>query len=233
MTLNDSRRFWNEKAKENPYWYVSSYGPYSGRNLADFWESGAKVWEDLKTTLAYSPVSSDVVVEIGCGVGRLSRAIAPEVSRLHAIDISDEMLTLARNEVRRSNVIFHHGDGESLRPIPDAAADLVLAYCVFQHLPSTDTLLQYLSEMQRVAKPGGLVAFTLTRRTWHVYAMPLLRAKRWIKERCLPDGPRELYRHEWVGIRPTPDSIRHLSSVPLALAPLHNDKWLLTLRTPL
>jgi hypothetical protein len=77
--LEASRQFWDEKARENPYWYVSSAGPYEGRNLAEFWASGPKIWNDLKSASGYLPTPSDTVVEIGCGVGRLTRAIAPEV----------------------------------------------------------------------------------------------------------------------------------------------------------
>ena len=89
--LEASRQFWDEKARENPYWYVSSAGPYEGRNLAEFWASGPKIWNDLKSASGYQPKRIDTVVEIGCGVGRLTRAIAPEVGRVFAFDLSAEM----------------------------------------------------------------------------------------------------------------------------------------------
>lgn len=231
MRLEANRRFWDAKTKENPYWYVSSYGPYKERDLDGFWASGLKIWRDLKTTLGYRPKPTDVVVEIGCGVGRLTRAIAPEVGHVHALDISEQMLTMAR-EFSAPNVTFHHTDGEGLRPLPDSFADLMLAYCVFQHLPSEQILAGYFKEMARVARPGALLAFTLTPRTWHVYVRPLIQARRWLKEWALPDGPRDLYRHEWLGIRPTAATVQHLSPVPLTQGVLHGDKWLFYGRTP-
>jgi|HubBroStandDraft_6_1064221.scaffolds.fasta_scaffold1368669_2 hypothetical protein len=60
--LDASRQFWDEKARENPYWYVSSAGPYEGRNLAEFWASGPKIWNDLKAASGYEPERSDTVV---------------------------------------------------------------------------------------------------------------------------------------------------------------------------
>jgi hypothetical protein len=48
MDLEANRRFWDAKAQENAYWYVSSYGPYEERNLEDFWKSGPLIWRDLK-----------------------------------------------------------------------------------------------------------------------------------------------------------------------------------------
>ena len=94
------KSFWNRAAEENPYWYVSSYGSYGAdRNLEEFWASGNAIWADIKQVTGYTPGPSDTVVEIGCGVGRLTRAIAPQVGRVIALDISDRMLAIAR--VRR------------------------------------------------------------------------------------------------------------------------------------
>jgi SAM-dependent methyltransferase len=107
--LEASRQFWDEKARENPYWYVSSAGPYEGRNLAEFWASGPKIWNDLKSASGYQPKRIDTVVEIGCGVGRLTRAIAPEVGRVFAFDLSAEMLTIARS-VEADNASFHRAE---------------------------------------------------------------------------------------------------------------------------
>ncbi len=223
--LDASREFWDEKAKENPYWYVSSYGSYDNRNLDEFWKSGGNIWADLKRALDYRPRPSDVVVEIGCGVGRLSRVIAPEVSHLHAFDISAEMLAEAA-KIEPRNVSFHRAEGNDLRILPDGIADLVLAYCVFQHLPSVEVLGRYLKEMVRVAKPGGIIAFTLTPRTWWVYLRPVSQARRWLIERFAHGGPKDLYRHAWLGIRPSKGAIEAASPVILKRSTLHGDKWL-------
>jgi len=225
VNLEANRRFWDEKAQENAYWYVSSYGPYAERNLADFWNSGTLIWRDLKSALAYAPSPSDVVVEIGCGVGRLTRAIAPEVGKVHALDLSPEMLERAR-ELHLDNVALHPSDGQTLAGLPDGFAHLVLAYCVFQHLPSEQILAGYLQEMLRVARPGGLIAFTLTPRTWHARLAILFQIRRWLKERLHVGGPRGLYQRAWLGIRPSRTTVRGLSPVPMQDAELHGDKWL-------
>lgn len=225
MSLTRNREFWDRKAKENPYWYVSSYGSYLERDLEDFWASGQEIWANIKKALSYQPNRSDVVFEIGCGVGRLTRAIAPEVKHLHAQDISKEMLVIAQHSTRCANVTFHHGDGESLRPLEDNCADLVLAYNVFQHLPSCEILRKYLAEMVRVAKPGALLAFTLSPCGWHTVLLPLLRARRWLLEFSQSDGPRELFAREWVGIRPSIRGVSRLSPIALNTRDFDGDKW--------
>ena len=231
MNLEANRRFWDEKAQENPYWYVSSYGPYAERDLSDFWNSGVLIWRDLKAAMSYRPQSTHAVVEIGCGVGRLTRAMAPEVGRIDALDLSAEMLARAR-ELALPNVSFHQSDGHSLAGLPDDAADLVVAYCVFQHLPSQEVLRDYLREMVRVARPGGLMAFTLTPRSWHTRLESLFRARRWLKERLDGGGPRGLYQRAWLGIRPNRETVRRLVPIPIQDTLLHGDKWLFHARKP-
>lgn len=223
--LESSRSFWEEKANENAYWYVSSFGPYGQQDLEGFWASGQRIWNDLKNALGYSPSHEHLVVEVGCGVGRLTRAIAPEVGRVVAFDISQQMLAIAR-QAGMPNVEFHRTDGASLLPVADSSADMVLAYCVFQHLPSEEILGAYLEEMRRVAKPGALLAFTTEPRTAMARASVLLRLRRCVKEAFLSKGARGLYRSEWYGIRPSEQKVRQLSPVPLMLMTLRDGKWL-------
>jgi ubiquinone/menaquinone biosynthesis C-methylase UbiE len=225
MSLESSRKFWDEKAKENAPWYVSSYGPFTGRNLDEFWRSGQQIWETLKRATGYAPRAADSVVEIGCGVGRLSQAISREVGHLDAFDISEEMLRIAR-EGDLENTTFHVTEGASLRPVADSSADLVLAYCVFQHLPSVGGLRSYLEEMARVAKPDGLKVFTLSPRDWRVHLRPLLKIRARLRERLSPSGPKGLWRQEWYGIRPSKAEVREMTPWALQMTNLHADKWL-------
>jgi SAM-dependent methyltransferase len=229
--LDVGRRFWDAKALENPYWYVSNYGPYRARDLGDFWRAGLDIWAELKQAISYVPARADTLVEIGCGVGRLTHAIAADVGHVHAFDLSREMLAVARRR-DLANVTFHHADGDSLRPLPAQSAEVVLAYCVFQHLPSTRVLERYLHEMVRVAKPSGIVTFTLSPRTWSDNVRPLIQAKAWMKERLGPGGPRGLYRRAWLGIRPRPSTVAGLCPIPLTVSTLHGDKWLFSGRIP-
>lgn len=220
------REFWNEKAKENAYWFVSSYGGYgSERSLEEFWKSGNYIWGQLKAALGYSPEPTHRVVEIGCGVGRMSRAMAPETGYIDAFDVSNEMLSIA-GQANLPNVIFRLGNGSDLQPLPDACADLVLAYCVFQHLPSEQVLQGYLADMARVVKPGGMIAFSLAKRTWTYYLLPAFRVRAFLREKLSPGGPKGVYKKEWIGIRPSTDRVRRLCPIPLQYVDLFGDKWL-------
>jgi SAM-dependent methyltransferase len=217
--------FWDKAAEANPYWYVSSYGPYKAdRDLDAFFASGHTIWRDIKQIAGYAPASDHSVVEIGCGVGRLTRAIAPEVGRCVCLDISERMLTLARG-ANLSNVEFQKAEGFTLPGIRDKSVDLALAYCVFQHLPSHDALRSYLDEMCRVVKPRGLVAFTLPPRNWTTYLLPALRIRAYLREH-FGGGPVGIYRKEWVGIRPAASTVARLSAIPLRRTAIDNGRIL-------
>jgi ubiquinone/menaquinone biosynthesis C-methylase UbiE len=105
----------------------------------------------------------ETVVDIGCGIGRMTRALAARADRVIAIDVSGEMLTRARSlNAHLDNVEWIHGDGQSLAPIADASADGCFSHVVFQHLPDPDTTLAYVRDMGRVLRPGGWAAFQVS-----------------------------------------------------------------------
>src|SRR5437868_4584569 len=155
-TVESSRKFWDEKASQNAHWYISSFGSYENRDMEEFWQSGSMIWRDIQNATGFHPTPKDHVVEVGCGVGRISRAVAGDVGQLDAFDISKEMVERAR-ELNLANANFHVGTGDGLQPMPDNSADFVLAYCVFQHLPAISILSNYLRDMVRVAKPGAMI----------------------------------------------------------------------------
>lgn len=218
--LKTSREFWEEKAAENAAWYISSYGSYYDRDMEGFWRSGCLIWNDLKRETGYTPKPTDIVVDIGCGIGRLTRAIAQETGHVHGFDISQQMLEEAR-KLDLPNATFHQTEGNSLRPLTDKSCDLALAYNVLQHMPSTAVLGEYLHEMARVSR--GWIAFTLSPRDWKTHLLPLLRVRSWLKD---GKGPRGIYKSEWIGIRPPKREVYGLSPLPLRFSSLHGDKWL-------
>lgn len=229
--LVKNREFWDEKAKENAFWFVSSYGSYGDdRNLDEFWASGETILRHVCQLSGYAPSPLHTVVEIGCGIGRITRALAPLVDRVVAFDLSAEMLKLAQ-QADLQNVAFRLGDGQTLQPVADHSADFVLAYCVFQHLPSHAVLENYLREMVRVAKPDALIAFTTTSRTWKTLFLPALALRRRITEEFNSSGPRGLYKHEWTGIRPSISTTRRLCPIRLSFADMGGERWLFWGRT--
>jgi SAM-dependent methyltransferase len=104
------------------------------------------------------------VVNIGCGIGRIENAICSEVASVLGVDVSSQMVELARRKVPAPNVRFLTVDGKSLKGVESRGYDLVISFMVFQHLPRPFTA-SYMSEVARVLKPGGRFLFQLSLRT--------------------------------------------------------------------
>jgi SAM-dependent methyltransferase len=94
-------------------------------------------------------------VEVGCGPGRMTGLLAGHFDRVVAVDVSREMLALARSRVGAPNVEFQVVDGESLDPVEDAVADVLVCYLVLQHIPERRIVTAYLREFARVLSPKG------------------------------------------------------------------------------
>jgi SAM-dependent methyltransferase len=102
---------------------------------------------------------TDVVLEIGCGVGRVGRVVAPRCAEWIGCDISANMLGhAARRLADLPNVRFVELSSVGLEEIPDASVDVVYCTVVFMHLYEWDRFT-YVEEAYRTLRPGGRCFF--------------------------------------------------------------------------
>jgi ubiquinone/menaquinone biosynthesis C-methylase UbiE len=94
-------------------------------------------------------------VEVGCGPGRMTAALARRFDRVVGLDVSPAMLERARAAVDAPNVEFRAVSGTRLDGVDDASVDTLVCYLVLQHLPSRAGVLAYLREFGRALAPGG------------------------------------------------------------------------------
>jgi ubiquinone/menaquinone biosynthesis C-methylase UbiE len=98
----------------------------------------------------------DAVLDVGCGSGYFTRAMAAAVApdgTAHGVDPSDEAISYARRCTRHANCTFSDGIAEAL-DAPDGSYDVVVASLMIHHLPE-ELRLQAIGEMFRVLRPGG------------------------------------------------------------------------------
>jgi ubiquinone/menaquinone biosynthesis C-methylase UbiE len=98
------------------------------------------------------------ILDLGCGIGRLSEALAPEVASVVGIDISREMIEAARRRCAAySNTSFLQSTGRDLSPFENGSFELVLAVDSFPYLVQTGISLveTHVAEAARVLKPSG------------------------------------------------------------------------------
>ena len=158
------RDFWNERAKEDAFFFVDNRLDYRNPDIQRFWSHGESDLRQLLDMAGVDIQQGDSVVDVGCGLGRLTRAATVfGAGSVHAIDISSEMLDRAKEyNAELENVTWVHGDGTSLGGIPDAIADALVSHVVFQHIPDPQVTLGYVRDMGRVLKPGGWAAFQVS-----------------------------------------------------------------------
>ena len=85
------------------------------------------------------------------------RPMSRHFAEIHGVDVSDEMIALARERLLDiPNAHLHVSDGASLAQFPDETFDFVYSYAVFQHVPSREVISAYMRETHRVLKMGGL-----------------------------------------------------------------------------
>jgi SAM-dependent methyltransferase len=124
----------------------------TGANPEDFERTGQSDADLLGRYLR----GDEVVLNIGCGVGRVDKYLAPRVRELHAIDVSGEMIRRARTRLEGlPNVRLREvRNKEFLSAFDSGRFDLVFSFLVLQHLEKEDAFL-YLRDAARVLKPGG------------------------------------------------------------------------------
>ena len=156
--------FWDERARENAAYFVDSTLDYRRPDLDRFWASGPEALDLILRMVGAPPIQGgDRVVEIGCGIGRLTRPLAARAGSVRAIDVSAAMLDRARSHnPDLANVEWIHGEGDRLTGIGDASADVVFSHVVFQHVPDPAITLAYVRDMGRVLRPGGWAAFQVS-----------------------------------------------------------------------
>jgi ubiquinone/menaquinone biosynthesis C-methylase UbiE len=162
--LKKMRSDWNGRAKENAQYYVQN--EKKKWDQRDFFRSGEiNVANEVMTDMVAicggqrSPLDLNRL-EIGCGVGRMTRMLARIFAQVTGVDISEEMVRQAReNTADLNNVDLLVGDGCTLAGLPDANYDFAFSFIVFQHIPAYSVIASYCREVYRVLKPRGLFKF--------------------------------------------------------------------------
>jgi SAM-dependent methyltransferase len=161
--VNRMRKFWDERAREDPFHFVDNREPYGEADEERFWREGERDLDTLLSTLGLQVRQDDHVLDLGCGIGRLTRVLAKRAAHVTAVDVSPAMLARAHDlNPQLTNVTWLLGDGESLEGIPDGTVDAVVSHVVLQHIPSAKVQLGYVAEFARVLRPGGWAAFGLS-----------------------------------------------------------------------
>jgi SAM-dependent methyltransferase len=206
------RSFWDARARENPLFYVDNQLDYADPDADRFFDHGEREVDAILEAMGARIEAPDEVVEIGCGAGRQTRALAARAATVRALDISEGMLERARElNPEFDNVQWIHGDGLTLSGIEDASADVCFSHVVFQHIPDPSVTLGYVREIGRVLRPGGWAVFQISNDE-RIHRRP--RGERlWTHLRALVGrGPKGQGHPAWLGSAVPLERLRDVAS---------------------
>lgn len=121
------------------------------------WESpaGKLRWARRVKMLSRHLVPGMRVLELGCGTGYFTRELARSGADIVAIDVSPELLEIAKTNCSAPNVRYEIQNAYELS-YPDAVFDSVVGSSVLHHLEIEESI----REIYRVLKPSGTIYFT-------------------------------------------------------------------------
>jgi ubiquinone/menaquinone biosynthesis C-methylase UbiE len=214
VELKRHEQEWNELAELDPYWAIltASGKRFGGWDSDEFFATGPPEVAGLMNHAAQlgHPEEHRRALDFGCGLGRVTRALADRFDECVGVDISENMVKSARelNEnVKGASFLVNRTTDLSV--FADGSFDFVYSNIVLQHVPDRRAIESYIAEFCRVLRPGGLLVFQLPS---HI---PAIFRLQW--RRRLYAGLRSL------GFS-APFVYRRLHLLPIAMSYVHEDE---------
>ncbi len=162
-TLDQLHRDWEENAQLDPLWAIcSAPGTQVNRwNIKEFFETGREQMHHVFYSLEQKGISlkHETALDFGCGVGRLTQAMAATFQCCYGVDISHNMIERAQqfNHVgeRCQFVVNTH---DHLQIFSENTFDFIYTFIVLQHMPP-ELMQKYLREFGRILRVGGIAMF--------------------------------------------------------------------------
>ena len=162
---------------------ASSVLPWTGERYVPEVTGQVAVEHLHRYLLASELVAGKRVLDIACGEGYGSAALARTASSVVGVDVAAEAVRHAASKYRSERLSFLHGSCLEI-PLPSSSFDVVVSFETIEHVSEHDRVM---SEFKRVLRPGGLL----------VISSPDKREYSDIPAYRNPFHVRELYRDEF------------------------------------
>src|ERR1700735_591011 len=162
MSLETLKNNWESLAERDALYAILTDNRRAGGkwNVPEFMATGEAEMETVMDHLAgigYIPNHAGKALDFGCGVGRVTQALAPRFTSCVGVDISQQMIDKAKSLNRYAHCRYVANSAEQL-PFADASFSFIYSNIVLQHVPRRFSTA-YLREFVRVLAPGGILVF--------------------------------------------------------------------------
>jgi SAM-dependent methyltransferase len=173
VSLDRVERTWNQLGEENPMWAVLT--TREDWDEEEFFRTGQ---EEIDEVLAYArslgPLGGGRALDFGCGLGRLTRALAGSFESAVGVDIAESMIEGARQlNAEIANAEFVLNQRSDLSAFEDGTFDFVYSNITLQHMPPNHAE-GYVREFGRVLAPAGVTVFQVPSHRTNPPAFPRL-----------------------------------------------------------
>ena len=175
-------------------------------DYAEYYDIDHAITVDIPFYIDYANATGGPILELACGTGRVLIPIAEAGFTVHGIDISENMLQVARRKISEKDlwdrVNLTCGDmAEFDLPLKNFSMAFV-AVRSFMHLFTQESQLGCLSCVHRHLKPGGILVMDLYAPRYSKLAQPPEEDFTVRKEYILPNGNRVIHKRRWMGTDP-------------------------------
>lgn|GEM_PF-578545 len=160
------KRDWDERAAIDAKWFINCVK--LGQTDEEFDATGLSevqrfITADLRLLIGDRDPRSLRLLEIGCGIGRMTKHLADIFGEVYGTDVSAEMIRMARERLHsRPNIRLIETNGCDFAGLPDESFDLIFSAYVFQHVPSKEIIYSNIRDAYRLLKPGCLFKFAVS-----------------------------------------------------------------------
>lgn len=165
MKLDQLRQNWERWARVDPMWAVCTDADKRNNQwqAEEFFASGRAEIDALMAQVGQlgKPVPRGAALDFGCGMGRLTQALAQHFDQCTGVDISAKMIELAQqHNAHGDRCRYQLNQTDRLGRFADATFDFIYCSRVLQHMEPTYSLA-YIAEFVRVLRPNGMLVFQL------------------------------------------------------------------------
>ncbi|HEY0928809.1 MAG TPA: class I SAM-dependent methyltransferase [Gemmatimonas sp.] len=163
MSLEHTQKTYEKLGREDPFYAVLTDERFRHNrwDVPEFFATGerevAEVFEYIRQTELVVPRGR--ALDFGCGVGRLTQALATRFDRVTGVDIAESMAAKARELNQHGGRVEYFANAvDNLRFLDDRSFDFVYSSITLQHVPPPSNV-RYVEEFLRILRPGGVAVF--------------------------------------------------------------------------